>query len=614
MNKIKMCVGILIIVIVFIIGFFYVSNHQSKPNKAEEGVFHFAENQRNWLVGEWSFGWGMEGIEENRFAQVPSMWNFYKDINWSGKKGIGYGTFELIIKDIQPDKNYMFRFPVFGTDARVFANGELIYDTGNYREQSLDKKTTYQVNYVRYSPAKDSITLTAYISNYSYARGGMWMPIIFGEEKEMWSFQILNYTKEAVGFGMMLAMIIIVIPIFFIKKLKLVLYFVLEAILIGVYILTTGDKLLSQWFPNISIGLIVHLQYLVMFTAPTVFLLFLNELIPQTNSKKVMVIWKFYALVMGSVSLFLPLFYLTQLTYFANLMVYLSVLHYIIILISQLLQKNKIAKYLMFAGLLMTITIIHDLLYGSTFVFSYFGELIYLGFIVLTISNIIVLGIEIKRIYLSSLETERIKSAYLNAQIKPHFIFNVLNTIISTVKTEPDQSEEMLIDLSRYLRQILSIKTNQLIPIEEEIRLTSLYIEMQKARFPKIVWGLEMSTSQKSFSIPPLILQPLIENAITHGLKKKFYTGEIIIKITDINNCVFFSVSDSGVGMSEDKLKHVKKRFMNESAVGLLIPENKKHIGLVNVYLRLVDAGFSSLSISSQENQGTIVSFSLKIR
>ena len=136
---------------------------------------------------------------------------------------------------------------------------------------------------------------------------------------------------------------------------------------------------------------------------------------------------------------------------------------------------------------------------------------------------------------------------------------------------------------------------------------------MQKARFPKIVWELEMS-SQKSFSIPPLILQPLIENAITHGLKKKFYSGEIVINITDIKNCVFFFVSDSGVGMNKDKLKQIKERFINEPLAGLLIQQNKQHIGLLNVYLRLVDAGFSPLTISSQENQGTIVSFSLRIR
>ena len=185
----------------------------------------------------------------------------------------------------------------------------------------------------------------------------------------------------------------------------------------------------------------------------------------------------------------------------------------------------------------------------------------------------------------------------LQAQINPHFLFNALNTITSFIRINPETARELIIDLSTYLRYNLE-SNESLIDINKELEQVKAYIAIEKARFNNklnIIYDIDENIDVK---IPSLIIQPLVENAIIHGILEGSGKGNVKIsvkKIDDKNTKI--SIQDDGIGISDDIIKKVYNNDM---------PENK--IGLYNVHLRLKLIYGSGLKIYKMD-KGTNIEF-----
>lgn len=184
----------------------------------------------------------------------------------------------------------------------------------------------------------------------------------------------------------------------------------------------------------------------------------------------------------------------------------------------------------------------------------------------------------------------------LRAQIKPHFLFNALNAIMSLTRTDSEKARTLLQELSVVLRN--GFKDNQpMIPIEDELRFIDAYLNIEKARFPDKL-SVEMTIDKSlAFNLPPLILQPLIENAVKHGIQKKQGPGLLRIEIKRVENELTFLVADDGVGMSTAQEMH-----SDEKSTG---------IGLSNVRERLMSIYKRELDIKTRPNEGTEIRFSI---
>ncbi|HSN65137.1 MAG TPA: LytS/YhcK type 5TM receptor domain-containing protein [Fusibacter sp.] len=180
----------------------------------------------------------------------------------------------------------------------------------------------------------------------------------------------------------------------------------------------------------------------------------------------------------------------------------------------------------------------------------------------------------------------------LRAQIKPHFLFNALNAIMSLTRTDPEKARTLLQELSIVLRS--GFKDNEpFIPIEDELRFIDAYLNIEKARFPdklKVEIYVEESLT---FNLPPLILQPLIENAVKHGIQKKLGPGLITLEIKRVGEDLTFLIADDGVGMPDN------------------LDEKSSGIGLSNVKERLMSIYNRELTIISRPNEGTQIRFSI---
>jgi len=163
----------------------------------------------------------------------------------------------------------------------------------------------------------------------------------------------------------------------------------------------------------------------------------------------------------------------------------------------------------------------------------------------------------------------------LQAQINPHFLFNALNTIISFLRTSPDEARELIVNLSTYLRYNIE-ETSTLVDISKELQQVKAYVEIEKARF-----GVKLNVSycideNIQIKIPSLIIQPLVENSIKHGILMGSGSGNVKIEVKRNNaNDVQITIEDDGIGISQDFLHNFHAGTVKESKIGMSNVHNR---------------------------------------
>lgn len=207
-----------------------------------------------------------------------------------------------------------------------------------------------------------------------------------------------------------------------------------------------------------------------------------------------------------------------------------------------------------------------------------------------------------QQLELNKEEANRIRAMelmLLQAQINPHFLYNTLDTIIWLVETgKNEQAVEMVSSLSNFFRSSLSKGRDVITLTEEELHVKS-YLEIQQVRYKdKLTYELDFSEDIGRFYIPKLTLQPLVENALYHGIKLKRGIGNIKITGKLIKDRIVLTVEDTGIGMDEETLIKVKESLEAEHAAGF---------GMAAVYkrLKLMFGNECSFDITSEKNEGT---------
>ncbi len=153
---------------------------------------------------------------------------------------------------------------------------------------------------------------------------------------------------------------------------------------------------------------------------------------------------------------------------------------------------------------------------------------------------------EYQLLNLEKLKTRADLSA-LQARINPHFLYNSLNSIASLVHSDPDKAEEMTILLSKLFRYTTDRNNEHFNSIADELEIVRTYLSIEQVRFgDRLTFAVELEKGLESFQIPRLLLQPIVENAIKHGISKSSDAGKIEVKIYEKGNQIMLSVHDSG--------------------------------------------------------------------
>lgn len=202
----------------------------------------------------------------------------------------------------------------------------------------------------------------------------------------------------------------------------------------------------------------------------------------------------------------------------------------------------------------------------------------------------------------------RTELALLQAQINPHFLYNTMDTIIWLIEAEKTQEAvEMVSNLSSFFRHSLS-KGEDVITLKEEERHVRSYLQIQHARYKDIMeYSVEIDPMLHNVMIPKLTLQPLVENALYHGIKLKRAVGHIRICGWLEDGHVFLQVTDNGVGMTPERLAHLRKAVEEEERVGF-------GVSAVSQRLHLMFGQEYGLLLDSREGEGTTVTIRIPCR
>jgi len=151
--------------------------------------------------------------------------------------------------------------------------------------------------------------------------------------------------------------------------------------------------------------------------------------------------------------------------------------------------------------------------------------------------------------------------AALRAQLNPHFLFNSLNSIAQLIHADPDRAEACVERLAELLRYVLKRAEKDFVPLAEELDVTGAYLDIERARFDERL-RVETDVDEAALGalVPNFILQPLVENAVKHGLSRKVGPGRVRIEARATGDVLTLSVHDDGVGMSDAVLGHIYER------------------------------------------------------
>ncbi len=180
----------------------------------------------------------------------------------------------------------------------------------------------------------------------------------------------------------------------------------------------------------------------------------------------------------------------------------------------------------------------------------------------------------------------------LTAQINPHFLFNTLNTVSSLIRYDPDTARGVVIKLSNILRRLLR-KHETFVPLQEELDFIDDYLDIEVARFGRdnLVIHKQIDENTLDAFVPSMLLQPIVENALKHGLAAKLGGGELTIRTESQDGRLIIAIEDNGVGISEERMAQVFE----------------DGIGISNVHerLRVLYGADFRMDISSREGEGT---------
>lgn len=269
--------------------------------------------------------------------------------------------------------------------------------------------------------------------------------------------------------------------------------------------------------------------------------------------------------------------------YFVFLALPLSVMIGIILIFRRMLSNRKALSFLFYA-LLVFASIILDVRVGN----------ITTAYVVTAFSLIqiyITVQIEYEKQQEQILVQQRI--AIMLSQIQPHFLYNALTSIRALCASNPQKAEKALTDFTIYLRGNLnSLKKEDCIPFLEELEHTRHYVDLEKMRYGKSLQVL-FNTPVTQFDLPPLSLEPLVENAVRHGVMRRKSGGTVMILSEEGENAYQIIVADNGVGFDPST------------------PCAGDHVGLENVQERLMSMCGGNLEINSVPGKGTTVVISI---
>lgn len=582
----------------------------------------FAEQPWIALDGHWQFYWGRllspqdfsSGGEphSDSLVKVPGGWND-RGAGTGLEDDHGVATYRLLLTYPADLNDPALSLRRVTRAFKLYVNGELIAEVGKVSEHMAGYQPGYELLTVDLPSEGQELELIIQVANLDYARGGLRESPVFGSAKALARNSQTMLILQVFFAGSVFIFFIYYLLLFLLQREnKSSLYFSLVCLIAALRALIWGETPLLFLFPQAPLAIGIYINYVTGYFLLPLVILFVNSTYPALYRKRTIMLaivpnLFFIALLAGPPAA-LPLFN----NYFYLLMLLQMIFTISLLLKAVLRRKDYALLMLLSVGAMFTTTLADAFNYmgiGKTSVtyMTMFGTLVVIS--ALSFVQAMQQRDLYEQLLVSNknlLEAEELKEkireteiAFLQAQIKPHFLYNALNAIANISEKDGMQGSSLILDLAAYFRNNMDLKNlDKMVTLENELESVRRYFNIEQARFGEKI-KLELTVKAPlSEKVPILMLQPLVENAVRHGITRQRSGGRVNVNAEKVAEGLAFSIKDDGVGMEASL------------AADILAGKGKDQgVGLLNIHQRLLLYYGRGLTIESEPGRGTRVTF-----
>lgn len=609
-NKELLLIAITIVAVILLSSCSFKASQNSpiiKKGILNSSSWDFNKDGNIQLDGQWEFYWE-KFLNYNDFicqkpdfySNVPGVWNNYV-LKGKNLPGQGYATYRIHVKTGLREATLLaLRIYNFSSAYKLYINDRLIAANGNPGKTSIEEIGEYKPQTVIFNAPAGGFDIIIHVSNFEYGRGGLRYSMFLGSQDNIHKLQDQTMGREVFLLGMLVFSCLFYLAGYFMRKeLKYYLYSACLCILIALVFDMGKQFILLRLLPPLNLRTVIFIWYSSTIWLLFFLVLFVNELYRSRFSTVLVKTYFAVAVCRQLVCALTPSTFYTSFGHISDGINLITVACAVAIVAIGIKEGMKDGWLNIASMLTILITYINDDLYWTRKINIRYGEAIYIGIFLFLIIQMMIQAKRMKEFYESKVIAEL---SFLHAQIKPHFLHNSINTFISISRYDIEKARSLLINFSNYLRRSFDFKnSSQFVQLKNEVELVYAYVEIQKARFEE---ELEVNfdvCDELEVKVPILILQPIVENAIVHGVLPNKGGGTVDISIQRAGKYIDFCVRDNGVGIED-----VNKTVFSKHEFG-------RGVGLSNANQRLKELYGKGLNISSTKGKGTEVAWSIPI-
>lgn len=533
------------------------------------------------LDGQWEFYWKQfltsknlkinDNIKNKKLVSVPGDWNGYQ-YNGRNIGSDGFATYRLKILLSDTRQQYGLKIQEMGSAYRLFVNGKMLHSNGKPGITAEETRPQFLPGMSCFYPDGKEVEIILHVSNFNDLEGGIWHSIKLGKEDQVLFERVKAISIDTFLFGALIIMGLYYIVFFILRRKEsahlifgsLCLTFALRTILMG-------ERLLIFAFPDFSWEFAVKLEYMTMYACLPFGAMFINSLYRNSIRKVFTQATQLLAIGAAIFTLLTPIRTSGNIVLPYQIILMLTFLYFSVLLLLLSIRGRDGAIFVTTGLFIFFLTGCNDTFYDlgliNTFYMAPAGLFIFIftqSFVLSSrfagsFSKIETLSEELK--ILNTAREELLKqyreSRNINLQkrMNPHFFYNAINTIHVLIHNNTSKANEAVIMLSDIFRFLTVGSLESTIPFDVEWEFVKNYLEFEMLRFPDILkFEIDRSGDFSGISIPPLTIQPLVENSIKHGLRKKTEGRFIKVYSEIIDNSIRIEVLDNGKGIKTDDL------------------------------------------------------------
>lgn len=609
----------LALVIAVIAGVLFIGNYITEKQSCyvDDAVFDlsgvdFDAGQRVSLNGQWEFYYnslivsgGVKQYSPTAYLRVPHSWSSV--INEAGTyESGGFASYRCKLINAESSRYLIAYIPNIASAYRIYINGALVCASGIVSDNSneiwseashdslpflLEKGKAYELVVEVAAQNNSGVYMPVYLANYS--------------AENSLSNSILAWRNVLSGIVLFCAVLFIILKYSVNKELYSLWLPVLSFVLVIRTLITNESFIVTQaLLADVSFEDMFVFTFVSTYIIKLISLIYIAKCLNLKINDNVFVAFSVVFLGVAISLNYLPNS-IFDTYYYVILQILSAIIDIFIInrLCIEMCEKKENSFLYLLSYLFITVGISVDTLYSNGIILFPCSAFLPVCFAAFTVITVMIHARRIKKIHDCALEAKQLEreldlanTALMISQIQPHFLYNALNTIKSLIRRNPEKAESAVIDFSLYLRGNMDSLTRiDPIPISEELDHVKYYCNIEQLRFSdKLEMFYEIECTD--FYVPTLSVQPIVENAIKHGVTKKPEGGYVTVSTYEDDKNYYIKVEDDGVGFD----------------VNAPLTDNKKsHVGIENTRSRFESIMGGELDIQSEVGKGTTVTVTL---